>query len=383
MKELNEKPNHVTYDILLNSYIETEEYAKVDEILALFAHKSKQFKIPEATLKRIHKLREEKLIVPTNKNKFHNHNSYQYLQQLERLAEEKNYNKMEEILAEIPKNDLRRDHFSCLLKSFSGEGNIEKTKSYYEMLVQFERNGQYISMIDTNYYMMSFIRNAEKFDTMPKVVRIQQIFNSIAKPITLNYNTLMLGYLKRNMFKKVEEIYTKMTNPECKPNSATYAIMVRCYALQNSIDRLLNYFNSIIQHYEEKSKMTGESRRCGKQLYRTMMGICAWKRQTATVQEMFDEFPQYFAVDGKPEKQSTLDWNNLLLAYANIGDVDRVEEIYKQIPSPDEATEINRQVAYRPQRGKPSAFKEKEILSASNIENADLPRIKLHVPIDH
>ncbi|EFC45897.1 predicted protein [Naegleria gruberi] len=367
-----------TYEIIVNTYIQTKEYTLLDEVIAEVNKKYKESTVfSPSTLSSIQFLRDSNLI-RSIKLKYVAKESYQHLRTMEQYLLSKDYPSMEEALSQIPKEHLDRCHFACLIKAYATSGNIAKSKQYFEALADFEKSNpknvkQTISPLDYNQYLMAFLNNAEMTKTPPRVTRMNQIFNCIDKPVTVNYNTLMLGYLRKKMFSNVEALFSKMIRPENKPNAMTHAIMIRCYADQNAIGKMLEYFDQVIEKYKD-------GKDCSRKLYVSIMNVCAFKGLHEKVQQLFDRFPQTFAVHGTPATPGIDEWNCLLLAYSFVKNTEKVEEIFKLIPNPNAITHKCHKMAYRP--SKQMHVKRAEIETKIDQEVANTPRIKLHTPLD-
>ena len=377
-KEIH-KPNKATYDIIASALIQTKEFEKLDSIISEVNQKHKESSVfSPSTLATIQYLRDGNIIKPL-RFKYLTKESYQHLHILEQYAAVKDYASMEEALSSIPKEHLTRYHISCLITAYSASGNITKTKQYFDTLLDFERNNphnikQIISPSDYNQYMMVFLKNAEMTNTPPRVTRMNQIFNTITKPITVNYNTLMLGYLRKKMYANVELLFSKMTKPENRPNALTHALMIRCYADQNSIGKMLEYFSQVLEKYND-------GRKCSRKLYLSIMNVCAFKGLHEKVQELFNKFPKFFAVNGVPAVPAIDEWNCLLLAYSFVRNTEKVEEIFKQIPNPNAISHKCHKLAYRPSRTMQSKRAAIQNKFGQEVESS-MPRIKLFTPID-
>ncbi|KAG2382255.1 hypothetical protein C9374_005457 [Naegleria lovaniensis] len=266
-------------------------------------------------------------------------NSFQYIAEMERLIEENQLDQMEQVLYHIPRDLLTSEHFSCALKGYSQAGNFNKTKQIFYDLIQFERAQSSILHTRNNsnndntnnntnnnsnnertnethtlvkestttsnknyyFYLSCFVRHAELTNTSPNVIRMQQVFNSIPHPNPSLYSILMLGYLKKKMYEKVEELFHEAMNkfslndmnstignsgsigsigsnssigssssignslnhsipssPRSLPppflDMHMYSIMIRCYGDQHKFDQLFNLFdNIIVKRYEHPS----------------------------------------------------------------------------------------------------------------------------------
>ncbi|KAL9648064.1 hypothetical protein ABK040_012118 [Willaertia magna] len=300
-------PNEITYDLILRSYLGLNHF---DKLLSTFNQ------IPEELNSTLHYIT---LFEMYRRQQQQNNNNNNVAEKMEEL-----------FLNKIPKHKRKHEQINALIIAFGKSGNLDKAKYYFENVL--EEHG-----FEPNEY--DFTAYLDACATVGSKIRTQQFFNSIPNPTGHDYSILMQCYVKAKEFARAEEIFYSFKGVEPEPHM--HSLLVAALVGQKKEVRAERHVRELLLSDNSGGNNNNNNNsklRKSPQFY----SVCMFELAKSTKSIKFIEE----LYNNCPFKDDILILNNYLFAYAMIGDVKKVEEIFKAIPKPNEKTFEYRERAY-------------------------------------
>ncbi|CAJ2670140.1 unnamed protein product [Trifolium pratense] len=209
----------------------------------------------------------------------------------------------------------------------------------------------YASMIKTNFNQDCFLMNqfitASSSFSSSNLNFVTSTFTQIINPNTLVYNALIKACVHCHSSNQALLHYIHMLQNGIVPSSYSFSSLIKaCTLLTDSVagktihghvwkngfdshlfvQTTLVEFYSSIGHLCHARKVFDEMSERDVYAWTTMISAHVRNNDVESAAKLFDEMP---------ERKNTATWNAVIDGYAKFGNVERVEYLFKQIPSKD------------------------------------------------